>query len=525
LAVLCLLLHNSFAYLDPDMGWHLGLGKRIAETGSAPKTNLINYPIAGDAWVDHEWLLNWISFQVFDQFGYLALNLFFAGIIIAALAGLHFLINKYYLRTGSHLALAAFMLLGVHAMLPHLGIRMQEIAVLSLVILLILLYRYTYRNRAYLTLLWLPFLFWLWANLHGSFIIVIFLLFFWLGIQTALFLARHYTKLRLPVSDPVLPAKKLFAFAAATGLSIGATLLTPYGGAIIDLLDRIHVNDAYHLNNISEWLPTYALPLQYGQIIYMALAVTAVLIIVLNYFVFRKKHSQEQINLWFLALFALFLFLAFQSKRHFPLFFVVSLPLTVSVYSREFALPRAKLDWLKSSRFIAVYALAGLLLLGSYHLIKTNFTTTPFSNKQYCQTYPCQAVRFLKNDPELRDLRLLNNYDWGGYIFWTWPGKQTFIDGRLPQHPINGHTFLEEYHKFYQDKEEARAKLKEYGIELVLYKKYPPVKADWLETILFDLDDPVLERNNDQLKALLESSRNWELIYENNRSKVYKRKK
>lgn len=523
-AVFGLLLHNSFAYLDPDLGWHLGLGQRIAETGSVPKENIVNYPIEGDEWVDHEWLINLISFQIYDKAGYIALNFFFAGIVIAALLALHHLTNKYYLKHKSHIALSLFMLLGAHAMLPHLGIRMQEVAILFLAVLLLLLHRFEKQEGAKLSLLWLVPLFYVWTNLHGSFIIGLFILFFWFAIKITLFTVNRLLGIRLDKSGPIPSPGKLAVFAFVSLLAAASTLLTPYGIKIIDLFDRIHVNNAYHLSNISEWLPTYSMPLQYGQILYMALAAAAVLLLAVNILAFKKRENASRINIWYLALFALLLFLAFQSKRHFPLFFVVSLPLVVEFYSRDFSLPQGTLAWLKQNRMVRIYTMAGLLIFGAYHLSQTNFTQDPFSNEIFCQTNPCEAVKLIKNDPALNDLRLLNNYDWGGYIFWTWPGKKTFIDGRLPQHPLNGQTFLQEYHEFYKDKDKARDKLNEYGIDLVLYKKYRPFRADWLETVLFRLDDPVIERNNDQLKTFLEENSGWELIYENDRSKVYKRK-
>jgi hypothetical protein len=400
------------------------------------------------------------------------------------------------------------------------------VALLGLTLLLILIYFYDKKQKSPIFLLWLAPLFFVWTNLHGSFIIGLFLMAFFVAVKIGhtacyLFLPNLAAKF-----GPKPSLKRVLLFLPPAIAGAGATLLTPYGTAIIDLFSRIHVGGAYHLKNIAEWLPTYAIPLQYPQIAYMAVAAAAVLIALGSVFAAREKESERPLSLdaWQLSLFALFLFLAFQSKRHFPLFFVASLPLAVEIYAKELSQAPAFLNWLKQSRLIRFYLLAGLLGVISLQLLKTNFTTTPFQDPSYCQTYPCQTLEFIKNNPELRELRLFNNYDWGGYIFWAWPGKQTFIDGRLPQHPVDGHTFLEEYHEFYaKEEEKVNSQLAKYGVEVVLYKKYPPYRADWLEQFLFRLPDPVIERGEDGLRNYLEEKPAWELIYEDNLSKVYKK--
>jgi hypothetical protein len=93
-----IILKNSFSYLDPDLGWHLKVGEEIASTGKIPHLNNYNYTFTGK-WVDHEWLINLISFKIFNEFGYIALSIFFALIIIISLIALNLFVRKYFKKT------------------------------------------------------------------------------------------------------------------------------------------------------------------------------------------------------------------------------------------------------------------------------------------------------------------------------------------------------------------------------------------------------------------------------------------
>ena len=79
--VFSFLLNHSFKYLDPDLGWHLKVGQQILEEKAVPGSELYDYTLENKTWVDHEWLLNVFSYWVYDKFGYISLNIFFALLI------------------------------------------------------------------------------------------------------------------------------------------------------------------------------------------------------------------------------------------------------------------------------------------------------------------------------------------------------------------------------------------------------------------------------------------------------------
>ena len=155
-------------------------------------------------------------------------------------------------------------------------------------------------------------------------------------------------------------------------------------------------------------------------------------------------------------------------------------------------------------------------------ILKTNFTSDPFSSKKFCRQYPCEAVSFLKNGPQYFKERIFANYGWGGYIIWSWPGKKLFIDGRLPQYPYAGQTLLAEYFEFFKEGA-AEKKLNEYNIRLVLMNKFRLIKLNWFEKYILGLNEENINKKQRFLEDYLKKSAGWKLIYEDGHSYAYQK--
>jgi hypothetical protein len=174
-------LKYSLSYLDADFGWHLKVGQEIAQDSQIPRVNHFNYTFQGD-WVDHEWLSNFLIYKIYSGPGYFCLSIVFALLIGAVLAALNWWIYKKNKRQPLLTLVVVLQVLGLLAALPSTGVRVQEIAWVFLFLLLIILDYYQRRPRFFVLLILMPF-FYLWANLHASFLIGLFILFFWLGLK------------------------------------------------------------------------------------------------------------------------------------------------------------------------------------------------------------------------------------------------------------------------------------------------------------------------------------------------------
>jgi hypothetical protein len=204
-----------------------------------------------------------------------------------------------------------------------------------------------------------------------------------------------------------------------------------------------------------------------------------------------------------------------RSVRHFPLWASFSLLFFVPEIIK-YHLNDIKLFYTK---YLASLTFGCLLLLFFITIIKISPTNKPFTS--YCHFYPCGAVQFLKDNPQYGQLKMFNNYGWGGYLIGVWPDKKLFIDGRLPQYKFNHHTLLEEYYLFFS-KPDITNQLNKYSINLVLFMAQESfIRIDWLEHLLTG------QTSGNQANPLLDYLKNspdWTRIYLDKTSIIYVRK-
>ncbi|MFA5163675.1 MAG: hypothetical protein WC441_04110 [Patescibacteria group bacterium] len=531
LLVFVFLLQHSFSYLDPDFGWHLRLGQEIASTGKVPTINYSNYTLEGFSWVDHEWLSNLTIYYVYNNLGYLTLNLFFCFIPLIVLFILNNFLNNYFnISLKKYLwPLILFESLSLVAVAPHLGVRIQEITWLFFVLLLVIILNYS-KYRKWLVLWWLLPLFYLWANLHGGFLLGLGILFMFIGLKVFERLVINQKALSFLDRTTVFSWLEILMFVAFLLLAWVSTLLGPYGLSLYDFLSSY--GNTFYFNHISEWLPQWAFPYQYWQFTYISVSLLAI------YFWTRKILKKKEIKLDLFAglMFLFFLVLAIKSRRHFPLFFIVSFPLLFKLFISDI-LPvwKTKEERLTLKNrgldiFIKFFIISTFLVVTANLALGIKFTQDPFQN--FCEDkyrpgrrqflYPCQALAFIKSEPLFKNQRLFNDFGWGGYLLWRYPEKQLFIDGRMPQADFKGRSILEEYFDFF-DQDKLVDKLEEYNIDLVLSRN--PVgrlHLNAFEKSFMMINEDEINKDNELLDFLASSS-DWTLVYSDSVSLLYHR--
>ncbi|MCU0679085.1 MAG: hypothetical protein MUC28_01395, partial [Planctomycetes bacterium] len=224
--------------------------------------------------------------------------------------------------------------------------------------------------------------------------------------------------------------------------------------------------------------------------------------------------------LWSYVLILFFLWLALKSKRHFPLFFIVSFPFTVKFFINHLNLPSNLAQTIKNSLLLRIYSVLGLVLLSIFFFVSAEYTNEPFTAEKYCLSYPCDGIDFVKGEPAYRDLKIFNNYSWGGFMIWVWPEKPLFIDGRLPQFDFAGHTILEEYHDFFK-KEKTSGLLEKYGIEMVFIDQAKEYRFTWFEKYLLRLKNDDIKKINSDFLEYMNNADRWKLVYEDNICLIY----
>lgn len=511
---------NSTSYLDNDLGWHLRVGEEIWHTKQVPHYEQYVYPLEGRTWADHEWLTNLAMYLVFSYANYNALT--FSFIVIIALTLLlitWWLKNEKFLKSTTNQWLyIGFLWFGLYSSLPHLGIRVQEITLLCFTILLILLH-YFHKTNNKKILYFLPPLIYLWSNLHGGFMIAFLILGLWVAVHSTGKILQRY---KTPYIDyqKLATIPQIKSVIIITIISLLSTLFTPYGIGLYSFLSDY--TNTHYLTSIVEWLPLHYYPIMYNQIFYSCLIISAVIITVLSTF-FKFKNQQNKvitINLWEITLVTLFFILAFKSRRHFPLFFIVSLPFILNFIQQNLQLSKR---YLKTTILPTIFYIA----LG-IHLINVNiiyyknirWNIQPFSNSSpYCATFACKAINYLKTNEGYQHLTIFNDYNLGGYLTYVWKEKQLFIDGRIPLHPINNQTLLEEYQDFYDPLKTAQ-QLDRYEIQLVLLQKDREIKLNWLEKNFLGWKEEDFNQENHLVKYL-NANHNWKIVFEDENSVIY----
>jgi hypothetical protein len=402
-----------------------------------------------------------------------------------------------------------FQFIGLLGCLPHFGVRMQEISFLFFTLLLIILNELNKNKKIY----WyfLPILFLIWANLHGGFLIGLASLGFWIFIKG----------LELIRNKKIENKKIFFKGLIFLLLSTAITLINPYGFKLYVFLKDYFTNTAY-FSLIKEWQPLY-----FSFSIQKVIFIGTVLSILIIKFITEKKTIIDFVkkNLWEVLIFTIFLILTFKSIRHFPLFLIVSF-FTVIPFLKDYkkeVIIKNKLIYNLSEYFIVLCFL--IMPLNYLSKVSIKYNNHPFNFTYYCQSHPCQAVEFLKKNPQYKKLKLLNNYDFGGYLIWTLPDWRLFIDGRLPQYPFNGQSLIEEVTEFDKEKN-IEKKLKEHKIEIVLWKKskVSKNKLNFIDKYILFTRDNLKKGGKHTLLKYLDENKNWKKVFEDKISVIYVKK-
>jgi len=520
-----LILKDSFSYLNPDLGWHLEIGQRIVSERNIQTVEQRDFPIIGKPWIDHEWLMNATTFFVYDHFGYINTSLLFGSIVILTLVILiKFVSEKYKLQTNSIFTVHLLAIFGLIGTLPFLGVRMQQISVLYLLLFLIVIDTYE-KKYSTLKLLWLIPILCVWSFFHAGFFTGVLLIILWIFTKLFEYLLMEINclkKIKIFFNlDKNIGKKKrlkiIYIFTLISAISILSTLLTPHGIKLYEFV--IECFNPFMFSHIAEWIPIYSYPINYIELFYISVVISAFIwIFIKNSYL--KDDNFIKLTAWEIALFFFFLAMTIKSRRNFPLFFIATFSFTVKTYVDLFIPVKNIFPKSNLTKIFIIFLIVILVLLNINNFLQTRFTNIPFQS--YCHSYPCKAIDYLKNS-RYSDAKMFNHYGWGGFIIWTWPKKQIFIDGRFPAYPVNGRTFLEEYYDFF-DKDKVEQKLDQYDIGVVLLEKRGKINFSWIDKYVFSINAKMINSKKNELLEYLSDSSQWSQVYADEISIIYVKK-
>ena len=426
---------------ENDLFFEIRTGTDMLNSGHLPRTDTYSWVRGGTRWDVPEWL----AFVIYAA-AFRAGSFFGTWLVLAALTAATALVAYVWLarRAGPGWAfpLTALMLLGMKDSVQE---RPYAFTYLLLAVSLPLVLRA--RTRRPRLLLWLLPVCALWTNLHQGVVVLIGLLAVWaagdaltavgMGMQARRGVApdlltgagrRQEARTRRRLHRQWVSAGRMAGAAAACA---GAALVSPYGWRVYWNI-WITLRNPSLMANVTEWNPATTLPLlQWQPFLLMGVIAFGALLFS------RRRHLPDVLVL--LALFAE----AVLHARNMALFAVgaaiIAAPHLPSAWARArrvlgLAMRPALPRWLPATLaflLVAVVALAASLALrpalGSHGVTPEGIGEAAIR----LPDYPERACAFMDAEKFPANLRLLNDFETGGYLMWRRPRQKVFTDGRL----------------------------------------------------------------------------------------------
>jgi hypothetical protein len=445
--------------LDPDLWWHLRTGELILSDG-IPRQDPYSFTVPEHSWLPHEWLSELFMWSVYQQGGLAALMLVFAGLVTLAY-------GLVYLASDGKPYLAGFVvLLAAISSAPFWGARPQVFNMLFTAAFVYLVEGFRAGTRHRKTLLLLPLLTILWANLHSGYLTGVALLAIYTGGEGLQHLLRIRPNRSLSRSDVTW-------LGAMTALSFLAAALNP-SGFDLWVYPFFTLGSGAMQAYIQEWQsPNFHAPIfwPFAALFFLG---------IFSWLVSRGRPAWTDVLL-FCALAAAGLL----SVRHIPLFAIVAAPIVaryLTLAAKPTRLRSLTVDPPPGPLGPGKLALNAALLLLALLAAGLWSAQRVANNAAAIQgNYPVAAADYLL-ETGLGDSGGYNTYHWGGYLIWR--GLPVFVDGRAD---VYGDAFLHEYRQTMDLTSRWQEPLDKYGAAYVLVEERSPLvtllatSAQWRE--------------------------------------------
>jgi hypothetical protein len=391
--------------VDTDFWWHLKVGEDILATHHWPSTDPYSFTASGHPWIAAEWLGD-VLFAAVERIGGLpALALLLILISAAVILALYLFCT---LRSGnSKAAFVATAILTVLS-LPVLTFRPQMFGFLFLILTLIALE--LFRQRRYLGLWFLPLLFLVWENTHGSWVLgFVIVAVYWVCGLKSFSLGGMEMRAWTPAERQRISLIFL--------LCLVVLPITPYGARLAPYPFQVGASSfPVNLASINEWQP---MPFNlFGAKLFLAL--------ILGFFVAQVAYKPR----WRLEELVLFFLGTTMACLHVR-FILVFVPFFAPIFATLLArwVPGYERD---KDQYWANGTIMAALLVAMVHY----FPAGAEIEKDIAKMYPSGAVAYMRTHPISG--RMFNSYGYGGYLIWTGARDKIFIDGRGEFYEIAG---------------------------------------------------------------------------------------
>jgi len=383
--------------VDTDFWWHLKVGEGILATHHWPLTDTYSFTAPGQPWLAAEWAGSTLFAVVERAGGLRGLEALFIILGAAIVLSLYALTT---LRSGNSKAGFVTSSLLLILATANFNLRPQMLGYLFLILTLIALQRFRQGQGG--ALWWLPVLFLVWVNSHGSWPIGLGAIFvYWASGLLEFRLGGIEMRRWAPADRKRLSLVFLLCLAVLP--------ITPYGTRLaafpFQFISALPVN----LASINEWKP---MPFNlFGPRLFLAL--------ILVFFVVQIALRLT----WRLEELALFFFGTVLACLHVR-FLLVFVPFFAPLFATTLArwLPRY---YREKDQFL----LNATLMFSMAAAIVYYFPSQKKIEESIAKNYPSGAVAYMHQHPIQGPM--FNTYGFGGYLEWAFGGEhKVFIDGR-----------------------------------------------------------------------------------------------
>src|SRR5262245_33670859 len=447
---------------DTDIWWHLRNAEYLVQTHHLPNQDMYSFTVEGQDWMNHEWLAE-IPFYAARRTGGLV------GITVLRLLLVEsiFLLLLYLCQRSSGNFKASILACGFCSFLASIsfGPRMILFGYLYAVVMLIVLERFRSTGKA----LWLlPPLFCLWANTHGSWLLG-FILF-------SVIAAAGFVEGRWGRVESFKWSSQQRTKLIAAGLASAAALFAnPYGWRLVVYPIEFGSKLRVPIENVTEW-SSVSFHDARGSLT-MLLVLGLLLVALLR----DRRWLLSDIGALLLALYCGLTYVRF-------LFFLSIIAAPLLAKHLDFV-PRYQPDLDKPVVNVILMAVFAFGVVQSFPLMSEAALEADVARE-----YPAQILPYLRSHPP--EGRVLNQFEWGGYLTLYEANMKVVIDSRVDIFDYRG--VFRDYLDVVELKN-PQGLLDKYGIRYVLF---PPAE---------------------QLTYILEHDPRWKVNYRDSVSVLFER--
>ncbi|MGA1825741.1 MAG: hypothetical protein ACMUIP_13885 [bacterium] len=454
MALLALLLALTISKLSNNDIWqHLKNGQIILETRRFQYHDPYSCSAEGTPWMNEPWFSGVVFY------------------IIYALCGVNGII---YLKSLSIILMVALVLITCHRlkidlslsvpltvlMIFNVGVRFlarNEIFVyIFIAAYFLILTEYKYRHAHWRVLIMLPVIQIFWSNMHGSFIVGLFIV--------AIFICSEALRL---CRDRV-QFKRLGPVCIVFLITLCVCMLNPYGYRLYFQPFKVVFSHSDFIKNIYEWKSPFESSVFMSYYAFRYYIIWMVLLVLS--FIVNIKHF----DLFHFFLSAFFFIMAFKMHRNITFFTIATCPIMALNFQQAgedylYLPPDQKArERIGAGVKLVILILLILLVRVSYahgYIFRKNFSKP--IGLGIASNMPVKATEYIKEN-HIKGC-CFNSYTYGTYlIFHCFPETRVIIDSRAEH--VYSVEFYRRYNKALYDLDEFKSLLEEFSVEYILLK-------------------------------------------------------